>query len=525
MNATFRPPGPAPLVLSVLAFAGACAAKPAGSAAPTTRTPNATPTRPALPIPMNGEPIAPVVAPFPVPAFVRPSFPARSFDITAFGAVGDGQTKNSAAFARAIEAASLAGGGTVFVPEGRWLTGPLHLRSHIRLHVAKGAEILFSQDFRDYLPPVFTRWEGLEVYNYSALIYARDCENVAVTGEGTLNGQGQAWWPWKKTQKATASRLYELASTGVPAEQRVLAVEGGLRPSFIQTVGCRNVLVEGVTIRNGPMWTIHPIYSENVIVRRVQVRTEGPNNDGCNPDSSKNVLIEDSFFSTGDDCVVIKSGLNEDGWRVAKPSENIIVRRIHGERGHGGVVIGSEMSGSVRNVSVSDSEFIGTDRGLRIKSMRGRGGVVENIYYENVRHEGIAMMVVELTTAYASSTLIPKTDEPPIFRNVFVRNLSATGAKAAAEISGLSDFPVENLVFEHVHIASQTGFRCTECKGLRLDDTHVTPSTGAPFTLVNTRQARLTGSCAPGVASCITLEGERSADVQNDGVTVATQVR
>jgi polygalacturonase len=472
---------------------------------------------------MNDEPIAAVAAPFPVPAFVRPTFPARAFDIKAFGAVGDGQTKNTAAFTRAIETASLAGGGTVLVPEGRWLTGPIHLRSNIRLHVVKGAELLFSQDFADYLPPVFTRWEGLEVYNYSPLIYARDCENVAVTGEGTLNGQGQAWWPWKKTQQATAARLYELATSGVPPEQRVLAVEGGLRPSFIQTVGCRNVLVEGVTIRNGPMWTIHPVYSENVIVRRVQVRTEGPNNDGCNPDSSKNVLIEDSFFSTGDDCVVIKSGLNEDGWRVGKPSENIIVRRIHGEIGHGGVVIGSEMSGSVRNVWVSDSEFIGTDRGLRIKSMRGRGGVVENVYYENVRHKDIAMMVVEMTTAYASSTLVPKTDKPPLFRNIFVRNLTATGAKAAAEISGLSDVPVENLVFEQVQITSETGFHCAECKGLRLADTHVTPSTGVPFLLVNTRQATLTGSCSAPVASCIKLEGERSEEAQNDGVKVAVQ--
>jgi polygalacturonase len=346
---------------------------------------------------------------------------------------------------------------------------------------------------------------------------------VAVTGQGTLNGQGQAWWPWKKTQGPIAARLYELATSGVPPEQRVLAVEGGLRPSFIQTVACRNVLIEGVTIQNGPMWTIHPIYSENVIVRRVQVRTEGPNNDGCNPDSSRNVLIEDSFFSTGDDCVVIKSGLNEDGWRVGKASENIIVRRIRGERGHGGVVIGSEMSGGVRNVWVSDSEFVGTDRGLRIKSMRGRGGIVENVYYENVRHRDIRLMVVEMTTAYASSTLVPKTDKAPTFRNVFVRNLSASGAKAAAEITGLAEAPIENLIFEHVQIESETGFRCFDCKGLRLSDAHVTPSSGVPFALVNTSHVVLTGSCPADVESCLLLEGERSADVQNEGVAVPAQ--
>jgi polygalacturonase len=472
---------------------------------------------------MPDEPIAKVAAPFPVPDFVRPNFPAQTFDIRSFGASGDGKTKNSGAFARAIEAASQAGGGTVLVPEGRWLTGPIHLRSNIRLHVAKGAELLFSQDFADYLPPVFSRWEGLEVYNYSPLIYARDCENVAVTGEGTLNGQGQAWWPWKKTQQPTAARLYELSTAGVPPEQRVLAVEGGLRPSFIQTVGCRNVLIEGVTIKNGPMWTIHPIYSENVIVRRVQVRTEGPNNDGCNPDSSRNVLVEDSFFSTGDDCIVIKSGLNEDGWRVAKPSENIVVRRIHGERGHGGVVIGSEMSGSVRNVWVSDSEFIGTDRGLRIKSMRGRGGAVENIYYENVRHKDIRMMVVEMTTAYASSTLVPKTDRAPTFRNVFVKNVIAEGAKSAADISGLADVPIENVRFEQVKIASETGFHCTDCRGLRLEDVQITPKSGVPFALVNTSRATLQGCCGAQGKSCVTLEGERSAEVSNDGAPVPIQ--
>jgi polygalacturonase len=456
-----------------------------------------------------------------VPAFVRPSIPARSFDIQAFGAVADGRTKNTAAFERAVEAASQAGGGTVLVPEGRWLTGPIHLRSHIELHLEKGAELLFSQDFADYLPPVFTRWEGLEVYNYSPLIYARDCENVAITGQGTLNGQGSAWWPWKKTQQATAARLYELATRGVSPEQRVLAAEGGLRPSFIQTIGCKNVLVEGLTIQNGPMWTIHPVYSQNVIVRRVTVRTEGPNNDGLNPDSSRNVLVEDSFFSTGDDCIVIKSGLNEDGWRVGKASENIIVRRIHGERGHGGVVIGSEMSGGVRNVWVTDSEFVGTGRGLRIKSMRGRGGVVENVYYENVRHRDIALMVMEMTTAYASSTLVPKTDKPPIFRDIFVKNVSAEGAKSAAEISGLAEVPIENLTFEQVRIASETGFRCADCRGLHLGDVHITPRSGPAFRLVNTSRVSLSRSCGAGVEPCIALEGERSSDVVSDGAPVA----
>jgi polygalacturonase len=430
---------------------------------------------------MPSEPIQPVSAPFAMPQPRRPEIPAAVFDIRDFGAIADGQTKVTGALRRAIAEASSQGGGTVLVPAGRWLTGPIHLASNINLHVSAGAVLAFSRDFADYLPPVLTRWEGLELYNYSPLIYARDCENVALTGQGTLDGQGEAWWPWKKTQHEAAAQLYEMASSGVPTAERVLASEGGLRPSFVQTLGCKNVLIEGVTLRNGPFWTIHPVYSENVIVRRVRVETTGPNNDGCDPDSSRNVLIEDSSFSTGDDCVVIKSGLNEDGWRVGQPSENIVVRRLRGERGHGGVVIGSEMSGDVRNVWVTDSEFFGTDRGLRIKSMRGRGGIVENVYYDHVRHHDIRLMVVEVTSFYGSSTLKPKTETPPTIRNIHVSNVSARGAKQAIEIVGLPELPVHDVSFENVDIVAEQGLRCVDCRNVTFKNTRLSSPAGALF--------------------------------------------
>ncbi len=467
-----------------------------------------------LPATASAPPIAPIAAPFPMPALARPRIPAAVFDAREYGAVGDGSTKNTLAFARAIEAASRAGGGRVSIAPGRFLTGPIHLRSNIELYLAEGAELLFSQDFADYLPPVLTRWEGLEVMNYSPLVYARDCKNVAITGSGKLDGQGAAWWPWKKSQGESAKRLYEMATAGVPTEQRVFGVEGGLRPSFVQTVGCENVLVEGVTIVNGPMWTIHPVYSENVIVRDVKVVTEGPNNDGVNPDSSRNVLIEDSFFSTGDDCVVIKSGLNEDGWRVGKPSENIVVRRLRGERGHGGVVIGSEMSGGVRNVWVTDSEFKGTDRGLRIKSMRGRGGVVENVYYENVRHEDLRLTVVEMTTFYASSTLKPKTEAPPSIRHVHVRNVTARGAKQAAELVGLPELALADISFEGVTISSEQGVRAVDAEGIRFSGVTITPRQGPAFRFERSR-ATIERSC-PTSVPCIELTGDKNA-VELDG--------
>jgi polygalacturonase len=434
---------------------------------------------------MPTEPIEPVNAPFAMPQPARPKIPAHVFDIREFGAVADGVTKATRAFQDAIAKASTVGGGTVLVPPGKWLTGPIHLQSNINLHVSKGAELLFSQDFDDYLPPVLTRWEGQEMYGYSPLIYARDCENIAITGSGKLDGQGAAWWPWKKTQKESAEKLYELASSGVPTEKRVFASPGGLRPSFIQTVGCKNVLIEGVTLTSGPFWTIHPIYSENVIVRRVRVETTGPNNDGCDPDSSKNVLIEDSFFSTGDDCVVIKSGLNEDGWRVGKASENIVVRRLHGEAGHGGVVVGSEMSGSVRNVWVTDSEFVGTDRGLRIKSLRGRGGTIENVFYENVRHRDIRLMVVELTSFYATSTLKPKTDTPPTIRRIFVKNITAQGAKQAIDIVGLHEIPIRDVSFENVSIVADEGLRCVDCAHVSFKRTELKSPAGVAFPTAN----------------------------------------
>ena len=492
------------------------AAPPAPSASAAV-APAATIVTPPAEALISNEPIQPIQAPFPMPALERPRFPPGVYDVRSFGAVADGVTKNTDAFKKTIAAAVAKGGGTVYVPPGRYVTGPIHLASNVNLHLAEGSELLFSQDFQDYLPVVFSRWEGLELMNYSPLVYAKDCENVAITGKGKLDGRGQAWWGWKKTQKDAAKRLYDLASAGTPPEKRVFGTVGDLRPSFIQTVGCKNVLIEGVTITNGPMWTIHPVYSENVIARRITVLTEGPNNDGLNPDSSKNVLVEDSFFSTGDDCVVIKAGLNEDGWRVGRPSENIVVRRLRGQRGHGGVVIGSEMSCGVKNVFVDDCEFIGTDRGLRIKSMRGRGGVIEDIYYQNVRHVDLRLFDVELTTFYASSTLVPLTQKAPTIRRVYVKNVTGNGGKTAAEIVGLPEVPIEGVVFEDVAIASENGVRCTDCQNVTFKNAKITAKTGSPFRFENSRRMNLENSCSVPVNECVELAGTETKDIGVDG--------
>lgn len=346
------------------------------------------------------DPIAPIRAPFAMPQLERPAFPARVVDVRAHGAVAGGAVKNTQAFAAAIAACAAAGGGRVLVPAGQWLTGPVHLRSNIELHLAEGAEIVFSDRFEDYLPVVLVRAGGIELYNYSPFIYARDCTNVAITGPGRLNGNARAWWAWKSRERRD---LHQLAPRGVPVEQRVFGTPAdGIRPNFVVLMNCRNVLLEGFTIGSGANWTLHPVYCENVIVRRVHVLTDGPNNDGIDPDSCRNVLIEHCEFDTGDDCVVLKSGYNEDGWRVGRPMENLVMRWCTARRGHGGLAIGSEMSGGVRNVYVHDCDFAGTDRALRIKSRRGRGGVVENIWAENLRVQDLKHEVVVMNMNYSS---------------------------------------------------------------------------------------------------------------------------
>jgi polygalacturonase len=396
-----------------------------------------------------------------------PSFPDRTFDVRSFGAVDDGRTLNTEAFRQAIKACHEGGGGIVCVPPGDWLTGPIHLRSYVNLHLEKGTLLRFSTRPANYLPVVFTRWEGVECYNYSSLIYARDCENVAVTGVGVLDGQGQAWWHWKRLQREAAQTLYDAQSKGMPVEKRVFGTEeAALRPQFLQTIHCRNVLVEGVTFTNGPMWTVHPVYCENVLVRGIAVRSEGPNTDGINPDSCRNVLVEGSSFHTGDDCIAINSGMNEDGWRVSRPCENVLIRDCIMSEGHGAVAIGSGMSGGVRNVYVRDCTVTGGDQGIRLKSMRGRGGFVENVYFEDIQMANLRREAIVLNMYYGSSTAASQSDAPPAFRNIQIRNVTCDSAAVAVAIRGLPEQPIEKVVLEDLHLNAVEGIHCQDTHGL-----------------------------------------------------------
>jgi len=396
-----------------------------------------------------------------------PEFPNRNLDIRRYGAVGDGRTDCSAAFRSAVAACAESGGGHVIVPEGRFLTGPIHLASRVDLHVRKGGTIAFSRIPSNYLPAVLTRFEGVELMSYSPLIYAIDCENVAVTGEGTLDGQADNtyWWPWKgntaygwKTgdprQAEARQRLFQMAEDGIPPARRMFGEGSYLRPSFIQPYRCRNVLIEGLTILNSPMWEIHPVLSRNVTIRNVTVTTHGPNNDGCNPESCRDVLIDRCHFDTGDDCIAIKSGRNADGRRLAVPSENIIVRDCVMRDGHGGVTIGSEISGGVRNVFAENClmDSPNLDRALRFKNNAARGGVLEHIYMRNVTVGQVADAVLSIDLLYEEGANGAFT---PVVRDVEMRNVTSRQSVyalyiRALERSTISDIRIVDCAFSNV---------------------------------------------------------------------------
>lgn len=384
-----------------------------------------------------------------------PAFPAREFAITDYGAVADGMTECTEAIRKAIEACHEAGGGRVTVSAaGIFLTGSIHLKSNVDLHVAEGATLRFLSDPAKYLPVVYTRWEGTECLNYSPFIYAFEQENIAVTGGGTLDGAATEdnWWAWTRRGKgvapARASRdlLSDLGERGVPVEQRVFGAGHFLRPSFIQPYRCRNVLIEGVRIRRSPMWEINPVLCTNVIVRGVDIVSGGPNNDGCNPESCRDVLIEDSKFNTGDDCIAIKSGRNNDGRRVARPSENIIVRRCTMKDGHGGVTIGSEVSGNCRNVFVENCvmDSPNFDSALRFKSNARRGGTIENVFMRNVEIGQVAEAVLTIDFIYEEGAHGPYR---PLVRNVVLENITSRSSPRVMRIEGFAGALIDGVRF------------------------------------------------------------------------------
>jgi polygalacturonase len=388
---------------------------------------------------------------------VPPVFPDRELDVLRSGAKGDGTTDCTDAFRRAIAACSSAGGGRVVVPDGTYLTGPIHLRSGVNLVVAEGATIRFVTDPMAYELYVTTRFESVEMRGLSPFIYALDATNVAITGKGTLDGQAgnEHWWNWNGNprygwkqgdgnQRAARARLFQMAEQGVPPERRRFGIDSYLRPNFIQPYRCRNVLIEGVTIRNSPMWEINPVLCANVTVRDVEISSHGPNNDGCDPESSRDVLIERCRFDTGDDCIAIKSGRNADGRRIGVPSEDIVVRDCEMRDGHGGVTIGSEISGGVRHVYAERNTMNSPrlDRALRLKSNAMRGGTLEHIYMRDCKVGQVADAVLHVDLMYEEGANGPY---PPVIRDVEMLRVTSGKSQYALYLRGLEKATIDDV--------------------------------------------------------------------------------
>lgn len=417
-----------------------------------------------------------------------PVFPAKTYNVIDFGAKPDGIFDNTIAIKKAIQKCSSKGGGIVLVPAGKFFTGPIHLESNVNFHLAEGAEILFSTDPSVY-PIVHTSFEGTELMNYSPLIYAFNKKNIAVTGKGTLNGQSsnENWWPWcssprygwKKdtpNQKADVSKLMEMADNGIPVAERVFGKGHYLRPNFIEFFECTNAMIEGVKIVNTPFWVIHPIKSVNVIVDGVTIKSHGPNNDGCDPEYSKNVWIKNTTFDTGDDCIAIKSGRDNDGRRVAIKSENIIVQDCKMYDGHGGVTIGSEISAGVRNVYVEnclmDSPEL--DRAIRIKSNSRRGGLIENVFVRNIKVGEVKESVLGIDLHYGVHGNQTGNYMPQV-QNIFIENSTVkNGGLYGILAKGHKGYPIKNIRFQDVTIEQvETDYLIENVEGVKLINTYI----------------------------------------------------
>ncbi|MGV8092261.1 MAG: glycoside hydrolase family 28 protein [Mangrovibacterium sp.] len=418
---------------------------------------------------------------------IASSAEAKIYDVVMLGADSKGLNKCTSIIDHAITRAASDGGGTIYFPAGKYLTGPIHLKSNITIELEAGAIVKFSDDFEDFLPFVKVRYEGIFMKTFSPLIYAVGAENISIKGEGEIDGNGFKWW---EVIKSITSEVRENGRVAYPdkyqqlwlRENESLKVEpyyqktlenNFFRPPLIQFQECSNINIDGISIRNSPFWTINPVGCDDVTVHRVKIFNPeyGRNTDGINPSSCSNVRISDCFISVGDDCVTIKSGRDGEGREYGRPCENITVTNCIMLAGHGGVVIGSEMSGGVKNVAISNCVFNGTDNGIRLKSARGRGGVVENIRVNNILMRNIKSNAFIFNLFYDQDTLTePVSERTPIFRNIHISNITGTDVNKIGFINGLKEMPVEELSFININISAREGFLAKEAKNIHFNN-------------------------------------------------------
>lgn len=462
--------------------------------------------------------------PFEMPVIDKPSFPANTVTLTDFGAVSDGKTLNTDAFARAIDALSAKGGGTLNVPSGIWLTGPIIFKSNINLHLEGGSLILFSPD-PDLYPVIHTVYEGYEAYRAMSPIYGEGLENVAITGDGAIDGNGAAWRAVKRDKMTPEQWKRLVASGGIvkddyawyPGEDYIAGsrfthdqlkalsreeaeqIKRFVRPVMLKFVKCKNVYLQGVLFQNSPAWNLHPLMCENLIIDDVYIKNPeyAMNGDGLDVESCKNVIIYRSTLDVGDDAICIKSGKDEDGRKRGIPTENVIVKDCRVFQGHGGFVVGSEMSGGVNNVSVTDCQFIGTDVGLRFKSTRGRGGVVENIFIDNINMIDIREEALLFDLYYwvknAPKTIPPVDETTPQFRNITINGVSAFDSGMSVKFNGLPEMHIENVKLTNSIFTAVNGGLISESTGISFDKVSISADKGPALKINNVTDATFTG--------------------------------
>ena len=456
--------------------------------------------------------------PFQMPEVSAPVIPNYTVNLKKFGAVGDGVTLNTKAFEKAIAALTKKGGGHLVVPQGVWFTGPIVLQSNIDLHLEAGAVIQFSGDEALY-PVIKTSFEGLDTRRCQSPLSANGAENISITGKGVIDGNGQFWRPVKKG-KMTEGQWKEVlerpggveskkgywvpnqayadaeksANMNVPkasTDAEWNAIKRFLRPVMVSLVNCKNVLLQGVIFQNSPAWNLHPLMCENIILDDVLARNPSyaQNGDALDLESCKNALIVNSKFDAGDDGICIKSGKDKDGRLRGRPCENVVVDGCTVFAGHGGFVVGSEMSGGVKNILVANCQFLGTDVGLRFKSTRGRGGIVENIFIDNVAMTDIKTDAITFNMYYGGKsvaemladgdnpdnvTKMPVTEETPIFRNIDIKNIVCNGAGRAMEFNGLPEMPINGIRLLNINIIAKSDAVFNNCQNIKQPNVHIT---------------------------------------------------
>lgn len=449
------------------------------------------------------------------PVIQKTQFRKDTFNILKFGAKADGIALNTQAINNAIDACNKKGGGVVVIPEGLWLTGPVELKSNVNLHLKRNALLQFTSDFTQY-KLIESNWEGLAQMRNQSPISATNATNIAITGFGVIDGGGEAWRMVKKDKLTESQWKTLLAKGGVLSEDKKTwyptesslkgskirnpgqispekssafyqEVKDFLRPNLLVLTKCKKILLEGVTFQNSAAWCLHPLMSEHITVRNISVKNPwyAQNGDGIDLESCRYVLIENSVFDVGDDGICIKSGRDAQGRARGMATQDVIVRNCTVYQAHGGFVVGSEMSGGAKNIWVDDCTFIGTDIGIRFKTTRGRGGVVENIYINNIAMKDIIGEAILFDMYYAAQDPIklagenrqppvvemkPVTEETPIFRKVYIRNVAANGAEKAIFVRGLPEMNIQDIVMEKMTIQAKEGLDMTEATGIILRD-------------------------------------------------------